>query len=50
MVHAHLAIMSKPSTERNSTMPLPAFFVGRRLLAEQPEILMQWFAFVSLLQ
>ena len=31
-------------------MPLPAFFVGRWLLAEQPEILMQWFAFVSLLQ
>jgi len=27
-----------------------AFFVGRWLLAEQPEILMQWFAFVSLLQ
>ena len=49
-IHAHLAIMSQPSTERNSTMPLPAFFVGRWLLAEQPEILMQWFAFVSLLQ
>ena len=30
-------------------MPLPAFFVGRWLLAEQPEIRMQWFAFVSLL-
>ena len=49
-IHVHLAIMSQPSTERNSTMPLPAFFVGRWLLAEQPEILMQWFAFVSLLQ
>jgi len=49
-IHVHLAIMSKPSAERNSTMPLPAFFVGRWLLAEQPEILMQWFAFVSLLQ
>ena len=42
--------MSQPSTEGNSTMPLPAFFVGRWLLAEQPEILTQWFAFVSLLQ
>ena len=31
-------------------MPLPAFFVGRWLLAEQPEIRLQWFAFVSLLQ
>jgi len=31
-------------------MPLPAFFVGRWVLAEQPETLMQWFAFVSLLQ
>ena len=31
-------------------MPLPAFFVGRWLPAEQPETLMQWFAFVSLLQ
>ena len=50
MIHVHLAVMSKPSTEINSTMPLPAFFVGRWLLAEQPEILMQWFAFVSLLQ
>ena len=29
-------------------MPLPDFFVGRWLLAEQPEIRMQWFAFVSL--
>ena len=46
----HLAIMSKPSTERNNTMPLPAFLIGRWLLAEQPEILTQWFAFVSLLQ
>ena len=26
------------------------FFVGRWSLAEQPEIRMQWFAFVSLLQ
>ena len=26
MIHVHLAIMSEPSTERNSTMPLPAFF------------------------
>jgi len=42
--------MSKPSAERNSTMPLPAFSVGRWLLDEQPEILTQWFAFVSLLQ
>jgi hypothetical protein len=42
--------MSQPSTEENSTMPLPAFFVSRWLLAEQPEILTQWFAFVSLLQ
>ena len=42
--------MSQPSTERNSTMPLPAFFVGRWLFAEQPEIRLQWFAFVSLLQ
>jgi len=42
--------MSQPSTEGNSTMPLPAFFVGRWLLAEQPEILMQWFAFLNLLQ
>ena len=41
--------MSQPSTERNSTLPLPALFVGRWLLAEQPEILMQRFAFVSLL-
>ena len=49
-IHVHLAIMSQPSTQRNSTMPLPSFFVGRWLLAEQPEILMQWFAFVSLLQ
>ena len=40
--------MSKPSAERNSTMPLPAFFVGRWLLAEQPEILMQWFAVIGL--
>ena len=49
-IHVHLlAIMSKPSTERNSAMPLPAFFVGPWLLAEQPEILMQWFAFVGLL-
>ena len=38
------------SIERNSTMPLPAFFVGRWVLAEQPETLMRWFAFVSLLQ
>ena len=29
-------------------MPLPAFFVGRWLLAEQPEILMQWFAVIGL--
>jgi len=50
MIHVHLAIMKKPRTERNTTMPLPAFFVGRWLLAEQPEIRMQWFAFVSLLQ
>ena len=40
---------AQPSAERNSTMPLPAFFVGRWLLAEQPAIRMQWFAFVSLL-
>ena len=50
MIHVHLAVMSKPSTEINSTMPLPAFFVGRWLLAEQPDFFMQWFAFVSLLQ
>ena len=31
-------------------MPLPAFFVGPWLLSEQPEIRMQWFAFVNLLQ
>jgi len=49
-IHVHLAIMSKPSTERNNTMPLPAFLIGRWLLAEQLEILTQWFAFVSLLQ
>ena len=42
--------MSQPSTERNSTMPLAAFFVGRWLPAEQPETLMQRFAFVRLLQ
>ena len=36
--HANLAIMSQTSTERNSTMPLPAFFVSRWLLAEQPAI------------
>ena len=43
--------MSQPSTERNSTIPSPAFFffVGRWLLAEPPEIRMHWFAFVSLL-
>ena len=34
MIHVHLAIMSQPNTERNSTMPLPACFVGRWLLAE----------------
>ena len=39
-----LRSMSQPSTEGNSTMPLPALFVGRWLLAEQPETLMQWFA------
>ena len=39
--------MSQPSTEGN-TMPLPTFFVGRWLLAEQPEILMQWFAVIGL--
>ena len=37
-LHANLAIMSQTSTERNSTMPLPAFFVSRWLLAEQPAI------------
>ena len=47
-IHVHLAIMSQPSTERNSTMPLPAFFVARWLLAEQPETLMQWFAVIGL--
>jgi hypothetical protein len=30
--------MSQTSTERNSNMPLPAFFVSRWLLAEQPAI------------
>ena len=39
--------MTQPSTERNSTLPLPALFVGRWLLAEQPETLMQWFALLS---
>ena len=29
-------------------MPLPALFVGRWVLAEQPEILMQWFAVIGL--
>ena len=29
-------------------MPLPALFVGRWLLAEQPETLMQWFAVIGL--
>ena len=29
-------------------MPLPALLVGRWLLAEQPEILMQWFAVIGL--
>ena len=29
-------------------MPLPAFFVGRWLLAEQPDILMQWFDVIGL--
>ena len=29
---------AQPSAERNSTMPLPAFFVSRWLLAEQPAI------------
>ena len=38
---------AQPSAERNSTMPLPALFVSRWLLAEQPEIVMQWFAFLS---
>ena len=36
-ITVHLAIMSKPSTERNSAMPLPAFFVGRWLLAEHSD-------------
>ena len=40
--------MSQPSTERNSTLRLPALFVGRWLLAEQPETLMQWFAVIGL--
>ena len=34
--------MSQPSNEGNSTMPLPALFVGRWLLAEQ------WFAVIGL--
>ena len=40
--------MLQPSNEGNSTMPLPALFVGRWLLVEQPEILMQWFAVIGL--
>ena len=40
--------MSQPSTEGNSAIPLPALFVGRWLLAEQPETLMQWFAVIGL--
>ena len=40
--------MSQPGTEGNSTMPLPALFVGRWLLAEQPETLVQWFAVIGL--
>jgi len=39
--------MSQPSTERNSTLPLPALFVGRWLLADQPETLMQWLAVIG---
>ena len=42
-------VIPQHSIERNSTMPLPAFFVGRWFPAEQPEIRMQCLAFVSLL-
>ena len=49
-VHSDLSamFMLQPSNEGNSTMPLPAFSVGRWLLAEQPEIVMQWFAVIGL--
>ena len=40
--------MPQPSTEGNRTCHLPGFlFVRHWLLAEQPETLMQWFAFVQ---
>ena len=42
--------MSQPSTEAKQHLAVINLFVGRWLLAEQPETLMQWFAFVSLLQ
>jgi len=48
MIHVHLTTMSQYNTVGNSTIPLSAVFVGRWLLAEQPEALMQRFAFVSL--
>ena len=42
--------MSQPSTEAKQHFAVINLFVGRWLLAKQPETLMQWFAFVSLLQ
>ena len=48
MSHARLAATTKHSEKQHHAVT--TLFVGPWLPAEQPETLMQWFAFVSLLQ